>query len=245
MFSVFNIFQAMIVGFSTSFISLIPLKPSVLEPVSHSIFKAILAGFFMGFAASIPLGPSGLESVSRSISKGFKEGFKVSLGAVSADIAYIIIINLGLFTILTRNAKFHSLFWVVSGIVLILSNKISFKPKNLDYELESSVSKPSSNGFVAGFLITFLNPTTPSLWIALSGTIFNVWRHNGRIFFAFSVSSMIIGSITWFCFLNILVSKGFKKFNPNFSNNTSKFMNYLLFGLGVLFVIWGIYKFIF
>lgn len=215
MFSVFNIFQAIIVGFST------------------------------GFIASIPLGPSGLESVSRSISKGFREGFKVSLGAVSADIAYIIIINLGLFTILTRNPKFHSLFWVISGIVLILSNRISFKSKSLDYELEKSVYKATSNGFVTGFLITFLNPTTPSLWIALSGTIFNVWRHHGRIFFIFSISSMIIGSITWFCFLNILVSKGFKKFNPNFSNNTSKIMNYLLFGLGVAFIIWGTYKFIF
>ncbi|MDR3597145.1 LysE family transporter [Clostridium sp.] len=210
-----------------------------------NIFQAILVGFSTGFIASIPLGPSGLESVSRSISKGFKEGFKVSLGAVSADIAYIIIINLGLFTILTRNPKFHSLFWLVSGIVLILSNRISFKSKNLDFELEKSVYKSNSNGFLTGFLITFLNPTTPSLWIALSGTIFNVWRHRGGIFFIFSISSMIIGSITWFCFLNILVSKGFKKFNPNFTNNTSKFMNYLLFTLGVIFVIWGAYKFIF
>jgi threonine/homoserine/homoserine lactone efflux protein len=202
-------------------------------------------GFSTGFIASIPLGPSGLESVSRSISKGFREGFKVSLGAVSADIAYIIIINLGLFTILTRNPKFHSLFWIVSGIVLILSNKISFKSKNLDFELEKSIYKNTSNPFLTGFMITFLNPTTPSLWIALSGTIFNVWRHNGRIFFLFSISSMIIGSITWFCFLNILVSKGFKKFNPNLTSNTSKFMNYLLFTLGVIFVIWGTYKFIF
>lgn len=210
-----------------------------------TIFQAIIVGFSTGFIASIPLGPSGLESVSRSISKGFREGFKVSLGAVSADIAYIIIINLGLFTILTRNPKFHSLFWVVSGIVLILSNRISFESKNLDYELEKSISRTTSNGFVTGFLITFLNPTTPSLWIALSGTIFNVWRHHGRIFFIFSISSMIIGSITWFCFLNILVSKGFKRFNPNFSSNTSKLMNYLLFGLGVAFIIWGTYKFIF
>jgi threonine/homoserine/homoserine lactone efflux protein len=210
-----------------------------------NIFQAILVGFSTGFIASIPLGPSGLESVSRSISNGFKEGFKVSLGAVSADIAYIIIINLGLFTILTRNPKFHSLFWAVSGIVLILSNRISFKSKNLDFELEKSVCKSTSNAFLTGFLITFLNPTTPSLWIALSGTIFNVWRHHGGIFFIFSISSMIIGSITWFCFLNILVSKGFKKINPNFTNNTSKFMNYLLFALGVIFVVWGTYKFIF
>ena len=209
------------------------------------IFKAILIGFFTGFVASIPLGPSGLESVSRSISKGFREGFKVSLGAVSADIVYIIIINLGLLTIFTKNPKFHSLFWIVSGIVLILSTKISFKSKSSDSKLEKSIYRHASNGFLTGFLITFLNPTTPSLWIALSGTVFNVWRHHGRIFFMVSISSMIIGSITWFCFLNILVSRGFKKLNPNFTNNTTKFLDYFLLALGIIFIILGIYKFIF
>jgi len=210
-----------------------------------NILQAILIGFFTGFMASIPLGPSGLESVSRSMSKGFKEGFKVSLGAVSADITYIIIINLGLFTILTRNPKFHSLFWIVSGFVLILANRISSKSKNTDSKLEKSIYRHASNSFLTGFLITFLNPTTPSLWIALSGTIFNVWRHHGRIYFFFSISSMIIGSITWFCFLNILVSKGSKRLKPGFTNNTSKILDYFLLILGIIFIIWGIYKFIF
>ena len=209
------------------------------------IFKAILVGFFTGFVASIPLGPSGLESVSRSLSKGFREGFKVSLGAVSADIVYIIIINLGLFTIFTKNPRFHSLFWVVSGIALILSIKISSKSKNLDLKLDKSISRHSSNAFLTGFLITFLNPTTPSLWIALSGTVFNVWKHHGRIFFIFSISSMIIGSISWFCVLNFLVSRGFKKLNPNFANTTTKFLDYFLLALGIIFIILGSYNFIF
>jgi threonine/homoserine/homoserine lactone efflux protein len=210
-----------------------------------TIFKAIFIGFFTGFVASIPLGPSGLESVSRSITKGFREGFKVSLGAVSADIVYIIIINLGFLTIFTKNPKYYSLFWVISGIVLILSTKISLNSKKSDLALDKSALRPASNGFLTGFFITFLNPTTPSLWIALSGTVFNVWRHHGKIFFMLSISAMIVGSITWFCFLNILVSRGFKKLNPNFANNTTKFLDYFLLALGIIFVVSGSYKFIF
>lgn len=210
-----------------------------------NILKAISFGFFTGFVASIPLGPSGLESVSRSISKGFKEGFKVSLGAVSADIVYIIIINLGLFTILTSHSKLYNLFWIVSGIVLVLSNRVSFKSTKSETELEKSISKRTSNGFITGFLITFLNPSTPSLWIALSGTVFTVWRHHGSTFFILSIASMIVGSITWFCFLNISVSKGIKKFKPNYVNNTTKLLDYFLFALGIIFIIGGIYKFIF
>ena len=106
------------------------------------ILKAILIGFFTGFLASIPLGPSCIESVSRSLSKGFREGFKVSIGAVSADIVYIIIINLGLFTIFTKNPRFHSLFWIVSGIALILSIKISSKSKTNMLKLSSDFDAP-------------------------------------------------------------------------------------------------------
>lgn len=209
------------------------------------ILKAILIGFFTGFVASIPLGPSGLESVSRSITKGFKEGFKVSLGAVSADIVYIIIINLGFLTFFTKSPKSYSMFWIVSGIVLIISTKISLNRKHSDLSLDKSCFRHASNGFLTGFFITFLNPTTPSLWIALSGTVFNVWRHHGKLFFILSMSSMIIGSITWFCFLNILVSKGIKKLNPNFATGTTKLLDYFLLALGMIFIILGIYRFIF
>lgn len=210
-----------------------------------SIIKAILYGFFVGFTASIPLGPSGLESVSRSISKGFREGFKVSLGAVSADIIYIIIINLGLFAILARHHRFYGLFWILSGFVLVISNIISRRAKSSNSTLEKSAYIPASNSFLTGFFITFLNPTTPSLWLGLSGTVFTVWRHNGNMFFLLSICSMIIGSITWFCFLNISVSRGMKRFKPNLATNTSKFLDYFLFVLGIIFIIVGIYQFIF
>ena len=207
-----------------------------------TILKAICIGFFTGFTASIPLGPSGLESINRSMSKGFREGFKVSLGAVSADLLYIIIINLGLFTLLSKHHHFQSIFWIVSGIILILFNRLSFNSKQSNSK--KSLNKYASNGFLAGFLITFINPTTPSLWIALSTTVFNVWRHHGRIYFLTSVASMIIGSISWFCLLNILVSKGVKKVKPDYTQTTSKLLNYFLMILGICFIILGVIKFL-
>lgn len=206
-----------------------------------AIFKAIFIGFFTGFTASIPLGPSGLESVNRSMANGFKEGFKVSLGAVSADLLYIVIINLGLFTLLSKHRHFQSIFWIASGVILIIFNRLSFNNKQPDSK--NSLSKYTSNGFVTGFLITFINPTTPSLWIALSTTVLNVWRYHGQIYFFTSVSSMMIGSISWFCLLNIMVSKGVKKIKTDYTKKTSKLLNYFLIILGVCFIVLGIIKF--
>lgn len=209
-----------------------------------TLCKAILIGFFTGFIASIPLGPSGLESVNRSISKGFKEGFKVSIGAVAADITYILIINLGLFTLLSKHRHFQSIFWIISGIILILFNKLSYKKDSKNDFTNNYLSKYTTSGFVTGYLITFINPTTPSLWIALSATVLSVWRGHGRIYFLLSTCSMIIGSISWFCLLNILVSKGFKKLKSNYSETTSKILNYFMIILGIIFIVLGIFKFI-
>ena len=209
-----------------------------------TICKAIFIGFLTGFTASIPLGPSGLESVNRSMSKGFREGFKVSLGAVSADLLYIVIINLGLFTLLSKHRNFQSIFWIVSGVILILFNRLSFTDSKKKTDSKYLLNKYTSNGFVTGFLITFVNPTTPSLWIALSTTVLSVWRYHGRIYFLTSVSSMMIGSITWFCLLNILVSKGVRKLKSDYTKTTSKLLNYFLMILGISFIILGIFKFI-
>lgn len=207
-----------------------------------NISRAIFLGFFTGFLASIPLGPSGLESVNRSISLGFKEGFKVSLGAVFADISYIILINLGLFALLDKSKFFQSLFWIFSGIILIIFNKNAYKENNKSNTL---YNKYNNNGFFTGFLITFINPTTPSLWIALSATVLHVWRSHGNIFFVFATSSMIIGSISWFCLLNIIVSKSFKKLKSDHCNKASNILNYFLFILGIIFIMLGFYKFMF
>lgn len=209
-----------------------------------NICKAICIGFLTGFTASIPLGPSGLESVNRSMSKGFKEGFKVSLGAVTADLSYIVIINLGLFTILSRHRHFQSIFWIASGIILIIFNRLSYNDNPQKTRSKNFLNKYTSSGFVTGFLITFINPTTPSLWIALSTTVLSVWRYHGRIYFLTSVSSMMIGSVTWFCLLNVLVSKGVKKIKADYTQKTSKLLNYFLILLGISFIILGIIKFI-
>ncbi|WP_244834148.1 LysE family transporter [Clostridium sp. BJN0001] len=209
------------------------------------IIKSIILGFFTGFIASIPLGPSGLESVNRSISKNFLEGFKVSFGAVLADVTYIIIINLGLFSMFSHHNHLNGLFWILCGILLIvitIPNTRFKKNKDSNSDTKNIFLTYSGNGILTGYLITFLNPTTPSLWIALSGTLFQVWKRHGRLFFLLATSSMILGSLAWFVLLNILATRGFKKSKSNGPSIISTLLNYFLFALGIVFIILGFIK---
>lgn len=202
------------------------------------LFKAIVSGFTTGITICIPLGPSGIESIKRTIAFNFYEGFKVSLGAITADISCMVLINFGLSAIFLKSRKTEGVFWIISGILLmifsIFSNERNGKQKDFYF-----------NAFPTGFLITLLNPMTPALWIALTGTILNVWRNIGVTYYCIFILSLIIGMISWFALLNYLALKGIKMLNNKTSNKTSLILKYILLVLSLGFVIYGIYQFLF
>lgn len=208
------------------------------------ILKAIAIGSLTGLGASIPLGPAGMESVKRSIDKGFWGGFQISLGAILADYIYIFLIHFGLAKVLDLNKNIEGMFWVVSGCILFVFNKLSKSTENkkntLDKNIEKRVKVP---GWVHGFLITFLNPSTPSVWIALSGTIMSVWVANGPRFYYFALSAMLISTLIYFVGLNLLASKGLKKLaGESVTSGASSAIHWVLYLLSVGFIFFGLLK---
>lgn len=201
------------------------------------IIKAACVGLVTGIFASVPLGPAGLESVNRSISKGFRQGFKVSIGAIFADYLYLTIINLGLFSILDENYLYKGIFWVISGSVLILFAKHSKDESSITRLLQNS----KLGGVLSGFLITFINPVTFSFWLAFSETVINFWRTNGTLFFYVAFLFMLLGSVIWFSILNLLASKGLKLMKKDVGGMASKLLTYVLYIIGICFIIYGFY----
>ena len=207
------------------------------------ILKAIAIGSVTGLLASIPLGPAGMESVKRSIDKGFFVGFLVSVGAILADYIYIFLIHFGLGSILSLNKGIEGLFWIISGIILFIFNKLSRIKIKDNNKNKFDIDKVP--GVLNGFLITFLNPTTPSIWIALSGTVMKDWSSHGANYYYIAISSMLIVTIIWFIILNLLASSGLKKFaGEKASGNASNIIYYILYLLSIGFILFGLFKFI-
>ena len=213
-----------------------------------NILKAIFLGLTTGFVVALPLGPAGIESVKRTMSNSLKEGFIVSLGAVAADMAYLLIINCGLSNILSKNNTTEAFFWIISGLILcFISYKSLNRNKSIPVDSQNKYdqlfSKLSSAPFLAGFAITFTNPMTPSLWITLSGTVIKAWQFNTLYYYTF-ISSILLGMIGWFLLLNYLAFKGMKTLTPSTSNKTSQFLMLIISVVGVIFVIFGLVKLI-
>jgi threonine/homoserine/homoserine lactone efflux protein len=210
------------------------------------IIKALVSGFLTGVAVSIPLGPSGIESVKRTISKGFKYGFILSLGAIVADFTYLILINYGFSNIISKNTKIESIFFIISGSVLALASYNSIKASKTHADGEKRLlknEKLESLNFITGFLITFFNPMTPSIWLMLSGTFIKNWHSVGSVYYYFFIVAIMVGMITWFAMLNYLALKGINVLKPNMAQKTSVGLMWIILIMGVCFQILGIYKF--
>lgn len=213
-----------------------------------NIFKAITIGFITGLFISLPLGPAGIESVKRTLSKGLKSGLIVSFGAIAADLAYLVLINFGLKNLITKGSKTEALFWIISGIILIFINIFSVKEKNKSLCISKRSKMVGDRfygyGFMTGFLITFTNPLTPSLWFSLSGTVLLKWQKISSTCYYIFISSILLGMLTWFTLLNILALKGQKTISQNSTSKFSNLLKWIILLLGVIFVILGSLKLI-
>lgn len=207
-----------------------------------TILKALFLGLATGFIVSIPLGPAGIESVKRTVAKGYKQGFIVSLGAIGADLTYLMLINAGLSNILAANKKTEALFWIVAGIVLSLIGYISIRghKHNTNKSKLFRLNNLNSMPFLAGFMITFSNPMTPSLWLTMSGTVIRAWYYVSKLAYYLFILSIILGMIAWFALLNYLALKGTKILKPTHFNKTSKLLNIAILTIGIGFIIFGV-----
>ncbi|MFA9397479.1 MAG: LysE family translocator [Clostridiaceae bacterium] len=210
------------------------------------ILKAIFLGFITGFIFALPLGPAGIEAVKRTISDGFKKGFTVSIGTLTADLTYIILINLGLSKLLSSNKKTEALFWLISGFVLSFIGYNSIK-KSKDKRSNTGIfknSKIKSMPFLAGFIITFSNPLTASCWITLSGTVIRAWYYVGPLYYYLFIFSIILGMFAWMLLLNISALKGVKFLTPSSTKKTSQILIYSIFFIGLGFIFFGFTMFV-
>lgn len=209
-----------------------------------NILKAIIFGFATGLVISVPLGPAGIESVKRTISMGYRVGFVVSLGAISADLAYLLLINAGLSNLLAANKRTEALFWIVAGIILTIIGYVSYKNKKGHKNSALNFFKNGSLGsmpFLTGFLITFTNPMTPSLWLTLSGTVIRAWYYVDLFSYYTFIFSILLGMIAWFALLNYFALKGKQILKPS-SNKVSFLFEYINLIIGIGFIIFGLFR---
>ena len=208
------------------------------------MFDGLLYAAFYGFLLAFAVGPVFFTLIETSITKGFKAGVFFDLGAMAADIIFIIIAFFSTSKILEKVKDDPGLL-IFGGVVLMAYGIISYirtaksfiKIAREHYAV--NIKKNLGGLFLKGFLLNFVNFGVLAGWI---GTIIMAnaltTSENGVFWFLTTVL------ITFFLtdLLKISLAKKLKsKMTPRFTFKTKKWVSILIIGFGALMLLQGIF----
>lgn len=211
------------------------------------IIRAIYIGLITGYLLALPTGPAGLESIRWTLNHGFRKGMTVALGALTADVLDIVLINHGLLELIRLHYLLEVAFWLLFGTVVLVIGFGEVRKMHLHEESALLIPHPQKDkkhrAFLTGFLMTFTYPGTHFFWLTLGSTLFQVWRPSGKpAFYTFTVSLMV-GMLLALFTLNWLATKGKRFAAPKISVKITRLIPYGISLLGAGFIITGVVRF--
>jgi len=208
------------------------------------MFDGLLYAALYGFLLAFAVGPVFFTLIETSITKGFKAGLFFDLGAVFADIIFILIAYFSTSKILDR-IKDEPGVLIFGGVLLMVYGIISYirTAKNFIKIVREhyavKVKKNIWGLFLKGFLLNFVNFGVLAGWI---GTIIMAnaltTSKNGVFFFL----STVLATFFLTDLVKITLAKRLKsKMTPRFIFKTKKWVSILIIGFGAALLLQGIF----
>jgi threonine/homoserine/homoserine lactone efflux protein len=203
---------------------------------------AILYGFLLAFA----IGPIFFILIETSITKGFRCALTFDLGAITADIVFILIAFFSTSQILEKVSDDPNLL-IFGGVILIVYGIISFIKTSKSFRQiykehhnkELKVKKNLIGLFFKGFLLNFINFGVLAGWIGtiIMANALTTSKQSVIIFLITVLASLLVTDI-----LKISLAKKLQhKMTPRFIFKTKKWVSILIIGFGLFLAYQGFF----
>lgn len=135
------------------------------------LINVFIGYIFLGLSLSAPIGPINAAQLDKGIRGGFWHAWVVGLGAISADIIYMLLVYFGVIHLL--EAPFVKAFlWLFGFFVLVYTGVESIKNAGVISAAEMRASETSlSKSYLSGFLMSLFNPLSILFWLGIYGSI--------------------------------------------------------------------------
>ncbi|MGG3279563.1 LysE family translocator [Paenibacillus solani] len=193
-----------------------------------------LSYMILGLSLSAPVGPVNAAQLDKGIKKGFWHAWLFGIGAVLADILYMVLVYLGVVHFL--NTPFMQTFlWLFGAFVLIYSGMESILNANKVTISQASNEDTLWRSMFSGFLLSVSNPMTILFWLGIYGSILvkTAADNSSGQLFLYSVA-VISGVVIWDLFMASLGSI----FRRYLSNKALSLISILS---GFSLIIFGVY----
>lgn len=190
----------------------------------------------------VSTGPVFFVIIETSISKGARRAFCVDLGAVLADIIFILIALLGAKTV-HQSLESNPYWYLLGGVVLFVFGLLSFfltrKHKSKIVFASEELSRGNYLFFIAkGFLLNFINIGVFLFWLGLVVVFGAKYQmDNTKLLYFFGYILIIYLSFDW---IKIYLAKQLKTIlTPQVIYKLKQFVHLILMVFGLFFVFQG------
>lgn len=199
----------------------------------HSFFTYV----FLGISLAAPIGPVKATLINTGINKGFFRAWIFSLGALSSDILYMLLVYFGI-------AKFidspfmQTLLWSFGCFVLIYTGIENLLALHKTKAKTMTKTNRIRHTYIAGLFMAFLNPLTVLFWLGIYGSLlvgsseplagYEIFICSGAI-----LSGIMMVDLT----MSLLSSSASKVLSNNILIGISMISSLSMIGFGVYFCV--------
>lgn len=177
-----------------------------------------LQGLLLGFSAAIPLGPINIMIMTAALSS-FLRAFAIGLGAMSADVLYLLLLSFGVLEYL-QNELILKAIGIFGICYLFFISWLIFKGANNQIKLEKTLDKDKAQfakNYFKGLFATLSNPYTIGFWLSVA-TIASSFAGYAWVM----VAGLITAIGLWITLMPLAVFKSSKLISPR----VIKYMSY-------------------
>ncbi|KKK37288.1 amino acid transporter [Mesobacillus campisalis] len=159
--------------------------------------SVFLSYVFLGLSLAAPIGPVNAAQMDKGIKSGFLHSWLLGLGALTADIVYMLAVYMGLVHFL-ETPFMQSFLWLFGFFVLMYTGIETIIGAG-KVELEARGQSDSGfKSFLSGFLMSISNPLTILFWLGIYGSVLakTATEYGTEELILYS-SAIILGLVIW------------------------------------------------
>lgn len=197
-----------------------------------------------GLILAFSFGPVFFTLIETSITKGFRAGLSFDLGAMFADIIFLLIAIFSTSQILDK-LKDDPALYIFGGVLMLAYGIITYVQtsrsifKIVREHYAVVVKKNLGSLFLKGFLLNFVNFGVLAGWI---GILIIATTSTGSTQHMYLFLTIVLVTFFSIDVLKILLAKKLKnRMTPRFIISTKRWISILIMGFGVLLLLQGIF----
>ncbi|MGN7329227.1 LysE family translocator [Bacillus pumilus] len=203
---------------------------------------AVFFGYiFLGLSLSAPVGPVNAAQIDRGIKSGFWHAWIFGVGAMAADIVYMLLIYFGVAQLLTAPLV-KTFLWLFGFFVLTYTGIESLRKINLQESPKKDGGNTSiGQSFMTGFFISLSNPLSILFWLGIYGSILanTIEKYGASQMLMYSMA-IFIGMLIWDFSMALLASSFRRYLSERVLHGLSVLAGLSLLGFGAYFGYQGI-----